>query len=300
MHCRSFSFKPIKKVHLWTGGMANSRNRHWVTVRTDMLADPCAVQLPKDLPPICAIKNISFYAPQDPSEHYLSTTFKLFEDMGLAELLFHHILPETLDSPTIGSEAMIAAVVSYTFDWSRRPSQSWIKELKKFPVVPIKSLDAKQPQQYRRLEAIVDPKSNLAKLYFESEDVWPKAEFLQQHYHALEACGIPSKVTGNIAVERARFYSGCNDAQQVLPKVCNLLAMAVDFSMPSLTSSVREIVNLPWLPVRKYHEQSLTLLPPSQCRGGDEGALVNYVLGTFESTVTKSWRNLYVLLPRFC
>ena len=254
------------------------------------------MQLPECLPPICPIKDISFYAPQDPGEQYLSTTFKLFEDMDLEDLLFHHILPENLDCPTLGSEMVIAALAKYTFDRSHKPSLSWAKELKRLPIVPIKQLDAGQPQQYRRLEAIVDPKSTLAELYFDSEDVWPNADFLHQHYHALEACGLPTKVTENTAIERARFYSGCDDIKQVLPKVCSLLAIAIDFSTPSLTSSVNEIVNLPWLPAKRKNEESLTLLSPSQCRGGDEAKLVNYVLGTFDSTVRSCWKVLYVLL----
>ena len=219
--------------------------------------------------------------------------------MDLEKLLFHHILPQILDLPATGSETMITVLSNYIFDQSRMPSESWLKQLNHFSIVPIKSLDPQQPQQYRRIEALVDPKSTLAELYFDSEDVWPKADFLKQHYHALEACGLPNRITENTAIERARFYSRCDDIKQALPKVCCLLATAIDFSMPALKSSVNEIVNLPWLPAKRNNEEPLTLLPPSQCRGGDEAKLVNYVLGTFDSTVRNSWKILYVLFPRF-
>lgn len=262
-------------------------------MRSDMLADRFAVPMPRDLPPICAIQDVGFYANSEPSEQYLLDTFKLFTDMNLETLLFQHILPPILESPSPGLEVLMAPLAKFTLDNSRRPSQSWVKQMKRFSIIPLQSSDAKQPQQYGRLETVIDRKSSLAKLYFDTESVWVERAFFEKHQHALAACGLPSVVTAHVVVERASSYSGCDDLEQLLPKVRSLLAMSIDLSMPSLKSSLMKIVDLPWLPVKRYSEQSLSLLPPSQCRGQDEAAFVDCILGVFDSRVAKPWKHLF-------
>lgn len=263
-----------------------------------MLADPCAVQLPKGLPPICAIKGIGFYAPQYPSEQYLFATFKLFEDMSLEKLLFHFILPGTLDVSSPTSQMPMLALADFILRNSSQPCHSWVEEINRFPIIPLQSRDPRQPQRFERLSAVIDPKSPLANLYFDTEDVWPEPRFFEKHQHALGACGLVSTATCRIAVERARFFSGCHDLQQLVPKVRGLLAMAIDFTVSSSESPLLDIVNLAWLPVRRHHQQSLALLPPSRCRGSDDAALVDCILGVFDSEVLDCWKDLYVSQPR--
>ena len=264
---------------------------------SDMLADPCAVQLPKDLPPTCAIKDIGLYAPSCSSEEYLCTTFELLEDISLEKLLFHFILPGIFDAPSSIPQSPILALADFTLRNSSQPCQSWVKELQRFPIIPLRSRGLSESQRFERLSAVIDPKSSLANLYFDFEDVWPEPGFYNQHRHALSACGITSAATCLTAVERARFYSGYHDPQQLVPKVCSLLTMALDFTTSSSDSS-QDIADLPWLPVKRHHEQSLLLLSPSQCRSGGDAALIDCVLGVFNSEVLDCWKDMYISLPR--
>lgn len=263
-----------------------------------MLADVFAVELPKNLPPLCPIRNLGFYSPSSSSESFLANTFKLNEDVPLAQLIFSHILPQVFDPQAMVPEAMKATLANYTFSKSRKPSDTWVTEINRFAVVPLQRLKPDDPQQYCPLKALVDPTTELAKLHFDTEDVFPDRQFFAQHQRALVACGLPREITCDRVLERARLYSSHDNLepeylQELLIKVQRLLTMSLNVSAPSFQSRVNEVTNLSWLPARKYREAPLTLLPPSQCRGLEESDLVDCVLGVVDSKVARPWRRLF-------
>ena len=265
----------------------------WITKKSEIGHNFIATQLPPGLPPVLLPDGVSFFATLGVSDKFLIDTFKLLKIIDLETLMFKHILPNVLDTQAGCREQMIASLANFILDKSLSPSESWIRQLKSFPIIPIRKLDNECTQQFRRLDDLVEPKSTLAKLYFESENVFPQEQFFRRHPRALVVCGLRRDVNCETIIERARFYTSCKNPDSLLEKVRKLLGISLDISSGPVRSRLAEVTKLSWLPVQVNRQQSLTLLPPHQCRGVDQANLVDCVLGVLNARITKAWKDLF-------
>lgn len=209
------------------------------------------------------------------------------------DLLTLHLLP-WMESIPFDAEPLWRIPKANLADWimkgSRRPSKAWLTEIINHPIIPLPLRNGKT--QYRCLTGMVDPSSELAKLYDEEENVFPCPVFFSRHKEALIACGIATQPAWSTPVERAKYFSqGEVDIETLQCKVDCLLKLPVGKELISSTTEVAEIQNLKWLPGVSLNGES-TLLAPNECRGADQSHLVDFTWGTTNIVIKEGWRKV--------
>ena len=189
-------------------------------------------------------------------------------------------------------EPMRTRLARFVVGHSREPSPSWVESINQFPIVPLRGTESDESPQYGYIRSVIDPTSLLSKLYFETEDVRPSNQFFQEHQTALVACGLRQDVTTPTVLERVQFYSNCQDLDD-LPEKVKALISTTTTAPASLDSPVGEIINSAWLPALKSGQTSHILLPPSECRGRDDSAFVDRVLGIVNMRIAGPWKRLF-------
>ena len=260
-------------------------------------------QAPPNLPPLPDIPDITFYEVSNPGESYIIRQLHLLEETSTQDLLTKHLLPwmqRAQDSSLLPAKE---ALVSWIFEHSKNPTESWISSVISWPVVPLTNING--CRTYRCLKDLVDPSSRFACLYFPEENVFPCPEFVRRHRSPLAACGLSKGFTWSTPLQRAKYYSKCDADLQVLhEKVKYLLNIPIQ-PEPSLSeASISEIRTLNWLPgVSATGEPAL--MSPSVCRGSDQSQLVDLVWGTVSYSVRREWmkilgKGVYTVLPCKC
>ena len=216
------------------------------------------------------------------------------------ELLTLHLLPwmNTIQSDT---EPLWANPKAKLIDWimkgSRQPTKTWLAEVINHPIIPLPLQDGKRG--YRHLTGMVDPSSELAKLYDTKENVFPCPEFFSRHKEALIACGITTQPTWLIFVERARYFSRCEEDIDTLQHRVNwLLKMPVAKEWMKSTSELTDIRKLKWLPGVSLNGEK-ALCAPNESRGVDQSHLVDLIWGTTQVSAKSSWKKILGKHHRF-
>lgn len=223
---------------------------------------------------------------------------RALQDATNKDLLTLHLLP-WMESIPSDAESQLKIPKANLIDWimrgSRRPSKTWLTEVISHPIIPLPLQDGKR--QYRPLAGMVDPSSELAKLYEEKENVFPCPEFFSRHKDALIACGIATKPTWSTPIERAKYFSWCLVESETLQrKVDCLLKLPIEKELISSTREVADIRKLKWLPGVSLNGE-FALLAPTESRGADQSHLVDLLWGTAKIVVKANWRKLLGKIP---
>ena len=250
-------------------------------------------KIPSGFPPLPDIVRVTFYDPQDEIEKLMMERLRALQHITAKDLLTLHLLP-WMESVPFDAEPLWKIPKANLADWimkgSRRPSKAWLTEIINHPIIPLPLRNGKT--QYRCLTGMVDPSSELAKLYDEEENVFPCPVFFSRHKEALIACGIATQPAWSTPVERAKYFSqGEVDIETLQCKVDCLLKLPVGKELISSTTEVAEIQNLKWLPGVSLNGGS-TLLAPNECRGADQSHLVDFIWGTTNIVVKEGCRNV--------
>ena len=251
-------------------------------------------------PPLPDIADVAFYDPQDEIEKLMLERLRALQYITAKDLLTLHLLP-WMDAIPSDEEPLWKIPKANLVDWimegSRRPSKAWLTEIMNRPIIPLALQDPDGKTQYRCLEGMVDPSSELEKLYDEEENVFPCPVFFSRHKEALVACGIRTQPTWFTPVERAKHFSqGEVDTETLQCKVDFLLKLPVAKELISSTIEIAEIQNLKWLPGISLNGES-TLLAPNECRGADQSHLVDFIWGTTTIDVKEGWRKVLGKYP---
>lgn len=218
---------------------------------------------------------------------------RALQDVPNKDLLTLHLLP-WMESIPSDAESQWKIPKANLIDWimrgSRRPSKTWLTEVISHAIIPLPLQDGKR--QYRRLTGMVDPSSELAKLYEEKENVFPCPEFFSRHKDALIACGIATKPTWSTPIERAKYFSQCPlDTETLQRQVDCLLKLPIEKELISSTCGIADIRRSKWLPGVSLNGES-ALLAPNECRGADQSHLVDLLWGTTNIVVKANWRKV--------
>ena len=246
---------------------------------------------PSGFPPLPDIFGVSFYDPPKEIERPMVARLRVLQDVPSKDILTLHLLPwmESIPSDAVSLwETPKANLIDWIMKGSRRPSKAWLTEIISHPIIPLPLQGAKR--RYRCLTGMVDPTSELAKLYDEKEDVFPCPDFFSRHKEALIACGIATQPTWFTPAERVRYLSQRQvDTETLQRKVDCLLKLPVQNELISSTCDIADIRKLRWLPGVSLNGES-TLLAPNECRGADQSQLVDLVWGTTNITAKASWK----------
>jgi len=245
-------------------------------------------RLPSNLPPLPNIQGLSFYDPSSSSERYLVENLRLLPELNLENLLMRFLLP-WMEAVADGSLLVAKeAMADWTFQQSFWPSSSWLANVITRPIVPLPLHGG--VQLYRCLKDLVDLDSQIAKLYFADESVFPSEEFFQRNKTSLRACGISNGAESlTVILRRAKSYSQRIPNRQLVKKVKLLLKAPIIEPIPSdFTQNIR---SLKWMPTT-LADGTIGLSNPSQCRGADQSQLVDNVWGITEFFVEKTWSQI--------
>ena len=271
--------------------------RHWLTSTCDLLGDTLRIRIPEDLPAICPIPGINFYRSPHKSENYLIDSFHLLEQIKTEGLLFEHLLPFVFSNrlfsnrPVHSIEEVKYPLADFTMTKARHQGRSWISKVDKFDLIPINIGGPGKPRAYRRVTALVDPESSLAKLFFPDEAVFPDSQFFERHRTALSACGLRKVINRDIILERVRYFTQCQNVEELLKKVRELINSRLDVATLEDGNMISEIRTSNWLPTTSPSGQ-FVICSPLQSRAIDDSNLVNHVLNVLDSKVQHNWKRL--------
>ena len=259
-------------------------------------------KIPSGFPPLPEITNVTLYDPQDEIENLIMKRLEALQYITAKDLLTLHLLP-WMDAIPFDEEPLWKIPKANLVDWimkgSRRPSKAWLTEIINHPIIPLPLQNPNGKTQYRCLKGMVDPSSELAKLYDKEENVFPCPAFFSRHKEALIDCGIATQPTWSTPVERAKYFAqGEVDTDTLQCKVDCLLKLPVEKELISSTIELADIQNLKWLPGVSLNGES-TLLAPNECRGADQNHLVDFIWGTTNIVVDKNWRKVLGKYAKF-
>ena len=266
------------------------RNHHYIKCSLD--ASDHLYEAPANLPPVPDIPTASFFRPQTSSEKTLVKRLRPFETVAKVDLVLRHFLP-FMDTVPTNIDNALCSVKKNLADWlamnSLPYSETWQKSVFCHPVIPLPVRDMQR--RYRRLHGMVDPSSDIAKLYDKEEDLFPCPDFFARHKEPLLTYGLLSKPIWSTPLERIRHISR-HSANINLDKVETILKLEVMTELLDSEASLAEIRNLKWLPGWSTTDQPV-ILAPNECRGADEGHLVDSVWGTIRFFVhSAGWRKV--------
>ena len=255
---------------------------------------------PAGFPPLPDIVGVSFYDPQNEFERLMVVRLRALQDATAKDLLISHLLP-WMESISSNAEPLWEIPKANLVDWimkgSRRPYKAWLTDIISHAIIPLPLQDGKT--RYRCLTGMVDPSSELAKLYDEEEKVFPCPDFFSRHKEALIACGIATQPSRSTPAERVRYFSKCGvDHVTLQRKVDYLMKLPVGKDLSSSTIDIADIRNLKWLPGVSVNGDS-TLFSPKECRGVDQSHLVDLVWGTTNIVTKANWRKVLGKRPSF-
>lgn len=248
-------------------------------------------EVPPDLPPLPDIEGISFYDISNASEKYVVRQLELLEKLSIEQVLTRHLLPWIESTP----ESLVPAkdgLIDWIFENSRLPTQSWKKDVMCHAIVPLPLRSGER--RYRRITDMIDPICDLAKIYFEEEDVFPCLDFYGRHKEALLICGITVRPESHKLLERCRHFAECGaNITEIEGKVECLTRLPIQTESFASESylSISELRDMKWLPAISL-EGKKTLLAPNECRGADLGHLVDLVWGVVKFSVNRDWERI--------
>lgn len=270
--------------------LMDARNKEYINCSLD--GSGHLYMAPMDLPPLPNIPQASFFHPQSPGESLIVECLKALETVSNKDLLTRHLLPWMETVPTAVRDDLSTAkeaLVNWLVERSPPISEEWQRDIFSQPIIPL-PVESEQ-RQYRCLSGMVDPSSDLARLYNPEERLFPCPEFLARHKEALLAYGLQSKPLWSTPLERAEYLSQ-HPSSIAVSKIESLLELPV---LPELTKSeaaIKKIRSLKWLPGITVTGQP-TFLAPNECRGADESHLVDKVLATTAISVKSSyWKSI--------
>ena len=244
------------------------------------------------MPVICPIPGISFYRSVHKGENDLINTFHLLEEMNTETLLFEHLLPFVFSEQPVGSAEQVKyPLANFTMTEARQAGRSWISKVNKFALIPLKTGDRGKTRPYRCVMALVDPESSLAKLFFPNEEVFPESQFFEHHRTALRDCGLQRVINRDILLERIRYFAQCQDVEELLKKVRNMINSSVDVATLEDQNIITEIRESSWLPATSPSGQ-LVKCSSLQTRAIEDRKLCNHVLNILDSEVPDDWKRL--------
>lgn len=204
-----------------------------------------------------------------------------FQSLTLSkkDLVTRYILPWIHRTPTTAN-GHLSLVKELLVDWMMKKSlpysEAWAVDVFSYPIIPLPIHNGQR--DYRCISGMVDPISDLAKLYDAEERLFPCSDFSNRHRDALLAYGLLSKPVWSTPLERARYLSQRGGGIDVR-KVERLLKLPVLNELASSQTSITEIRRLKWLPGTSVTGRPV-LLAPQESRGAEEACLVDMVLGT--------------------
>lgn len=238
---------------------------------------------PSGFPPLPDLVGVSFYDPQNEIEMLMMGRLRALQYVTPKDLLTLHLLP-WMESISSDAEPLWKTPKANLIDWimkcSRRPSKAWLTDIISHPIIPLPLQGGNR--QYRCLMGMVDPSSELAKLYGEKENIFPCPEFFSRHKEALIACGIATQPTWSTPADLVRRFSQRQvDIETLQREVDCLLKLPVQNELISSTCNIEDIRKLRWLPGVSLNGESM-LLAPNECHGADQSQLVDSVWGNNE------------------
>lgn len=256
-------------------------------------------ETPSGLPPLPKISGVSFFDPQGLVENALVKRLKVLKKMLPKDLLTHHFLPWMDSIPTTCADDSSIAKEGL-IDWilKKAPptcSPVWQTDVFSHSIIPVSSQDGQR--RYRCLAGMVDPSSDIAQLYDEEEGVFPRPDFFERNKGTLLAYGLLSKPTWSTPIARARYFSRHHNVIDN-NRIEALLKLPVPVELSLSKSSIAEIRRLKFLPATSITGDAV-ILAPNECRGADEGYLVDLVWGTTAFPVKAAWKILLGKMPYY-
>ncbi|KAL8786962.1 MAG: hypothetical protein Q9195_007974 [Heterodermia aff. obscurata] len=280
----------LRKLPLFTRQYANPPYKHWLSSIGDLSGDPLRIQIPQDLPAICPIPGINFYRSTHKSENDLINTFILLKQINTEGLLFEYLLPYVFSKQPVHSvEEVKYSLADFTMKKARYQERFWISKIDKFAIIPLKIGDTGKARAYRRIMALVDPESSLAKLFFPDEEVFPETQFFENHRTALRANGLQRAINLDIVIERIRCFAQRQNSEELLKRVRRLINSPIDVGILENKNIVTEIRTSNWLPTTSPSGQ-LVNCSPLQSRAIEDSELCNHVLNVLDSKVHHDWK----------
>ena len=254
------------------------------------------IKLPHNFPPMELPTSIAFYDLSNPNENSIASSFDLISTMTLEDILTHHLLPffaHVQNRFETSKDRLTNFILQHKN--SRDPSTSWIKMINLYPLIPLSLPDHRdKKERYAFLMNLVSPESILSDVFFDDEErnVLPDKDFFQQHKRALIACGIRTKPSWDILLDRIRCFSKRSaEPDQVAKKIDYLFQLPVTKELHACLSEIR---TAEWLPGMDVSGNKFVLLSPESSRGWDEKDIVDHVWGIVDPFVSLSsdWTHL--------
>jgi sacsin len=181
------------------------------------------------------------------------------------------------------------ALIEYIFNMYIHYSREFKAKLSKQPLVPAFSKDLRL---YKRPIDLVDGNEKpISLLYFDSEEAFVRPGFCEKNRDVLLMCGMKTKVTQEIAIERIKFYETCSGGSAVFDKARSLL---IHFDGWFTSEADRDIAKASkWIP--SHLAETLQLMSPVECRGKAHKVHVGYEMGILDiaSSIGGGWSSTF-------
>ena len=285
--------KDLRRLPLFSRMESSAKDQQWSIMRTVLDSHKLAFVAPKSLPCVLLPPDCALYVFSKRAEKDIQKTLNLAKDLDIGTLLFKYLVPFAFGNPDLEHECSRYTLADFVFENSRSPTETWVQSVNAESIIPLELPSDDQRREYGRLKDLVDPSSQLAKLYDKDEKVFPAHAFFQRHSASMVKCGLKTRLAWDTPLERARHYASCEDLEKLMETVKHLLAEPVEPKLLTSEPAVAEIRSLQWLPIKSRGDQRFRLLSPNECRGSDESDIIDLALGVLDIQVLPSWKQLF-------
>lgn len=165
-------------------------------------------------------------------------------------------------------------------------------KLQKIPIIPVTTLYGEAIARFATASELIDPAvPELSELAFDSEEIFPKGEFLRDFSVALKGCGLRTTIDEAVVQHRLRCYAQLKyPATGVQECVTKLLKSTPRWTTPlNQLGDSSEIRCLKWLPAIGL-EGTLLFRAANECRGYEDQLLVSSQLPILKISISSDWK----------
>ena len=278
----------LRQLPLYNRSHSGTPYRTRSTTRCEIPQEGRSLFLPIAFPAFPDLWGLHFFDINEQSERYIVQELRLVSFASNEALLNDHILPWMV-KPKSGDESFAKMqLLDWIFGEIKAPDARIRNLVSESLIIPVNPCS--NPQQFRRLIDLVDPRSESAVLYFEDEPVFPAPDFFEKHELALRSYGIPrGNESPTLPLDRARVYAGRKADAELLAKVQKLLTSSL--RARNMFTKSETIKALAWLPAT-MPDGEMKLCPPNACGGLGQRDLMDEVWGWLPFNPLFEWKSL--------
>lgn len=278
--------RQLRKLPVFEEIRNNSKGTslNWTNLEREGVTKYVAVTMESVVP---ELDGIVFLNARNPSILWLLGQFALAEVPDMRQLLDEYVFPGILLQTMYGILQRLAIFALDNFDFFPAGGVAKMADMQFVPVQSrtncgVVTRRLKTPRQ------CVDPRSGLGDLFFAHESVWIDDEFWKAYSGKLAGMKLIDKITVELVFDRVKAYSNAPhgaDTNELARKVKMLIITSTELEIPSLRSSDGK----PWLPARKYPNETIVMANPEDCRDESFTGLVGYAMPIVPLTVGITW-----------